>query len=95
MDSAWLATRTGLPQNVVRVAGFGLLAIALVAFIAAGLGLVGIPLFKLVWQAAAITGSVASLLLLGFYWHPWLVLGVVIDAGAILGIALHWPAKIF
>jgi hypothetical protein len=95
IDKAWLASRLGLAPAAVRTPGSLLWAIALVGFVVAGLGLIGIPGLVSIWQAAAILGSIASLVLLIFYWHPWLVMAVLIDLSVLAGILVNWPAVLF
>jgi hypothetical protein len=58
-------------------------------FVVAGLGLVGVPGLSNVWQAAAVIAASLSLLLLVLYWHPWLVIGALLDL--VLFGALVWP----
>jgi len=94
-DPAWLAVKLGLPNSTVRGLGSALWLIALVGFSLAGLGLLGLPGLNQAWGAAAALGAAASLLLLGLYWHPWLVTAVVIDLAVLAGLWLHWPKFLF
>jgi len=95
IDSSWPASRLGLPAGVVRIAGWVLLMAALVGYVAAGLGLLGLPGLSAIWQGSAILASLASLVLLAFYWHPWLVMGGVISLGILVAIQVHWPQALF
>jgi hypothetical protein len=95
VDATWPASRLGLPPAVVRTFGWLLWLIVVAAYMAAGLGLVGLPGLNSIWQGAAVTGSVASLILLGFYWHPWLVAGVVIDLALLVALRTWWPQTLF
>jgi len=63
----------GLALVATTVAGFALAAVASLGLVPAGLWPVGVGL-----------GSIASIVLLAIFFHPWLVLGVVID------VALLW-----
>ncbi len=94
-DPAWLASKLGLSNSLVRGIGCALWVLTLVGFALAGLGLLGVPVINQFWTTSAILGSIASLLLLVFYWHPWLVMGPVIDLAVLAGIALHWPKFLF
>lgn len=94
-DSAWLVSRMGLSNNVVRGVGSALWLLTVAGFAVAGLGLLGIPGLNQIWQGSAILGAVASLFLLVFYWHPWLVAGVLINLAVLAGVALHWPKSLF
>lgn len=94
-DPAWLASRMGLSNNVVRGVGSALWLLTVAGFAVAGLGLLGIPGLNQIWQGSAILGATASLILLVFYWHPWLIAGVLINLAVFTGLALHWPKSLF
>lgn len=94
-DPAWLAVKLGMPNSIVRGLGSALWLVTLVGFSLAGLGLLGLPGFSQIWSAAAVLGAAASLLLLGLYWHPWLVMGGVINLAVVIGLWLHWPKFLF
>jgi hypothetical protein len=62
------------------VAGFGLAAVAALVLAPAG-----------VWTAGVVVGAIASLALLGLFFHPWLVLGVAIDLVLLYAVlAVRW-----
>ncbi len=94
-DPAWLAFRMGLSNNVIRWVGSALWLLTVAGFGLGGLGLLGIPGLNQIWQGGAILGAAASLILLGFYWHPWLIAGVLINLAVFAGLALHWPKSLF
>lgn len=94
-DPAWLAVKSGLPNSIVRGLGSALWLITLAGFSLAGLGLLGLPGLSQVWGAAAALGAAVSLLLLGLYWHPWLVMAIVINLAVLAGLWLHWPKFLF
>jgi hypothetical protein len=85
----------GLSNNVVRGLGSALWLLTVAGFALAGLGLLGVPGLNQIWQGTAILGATASLLLLAFYWHPWLIAGVLINLAVYAGLALHWPKSLF
>ena len=76
MGNLWLST--------------GLWAVAMVAFLAAGFGLLGVPRLGAWWRALTLHGAVASLLLLALYRHPALGVGIVIDL-ALVFMAFRLP----
>lgn len=94
-DSTWLVSRMGLSNKVVRGIGSALWLLTVAGFAVAGLGLLGIPGLNQIWQGGALLGAAASLTLLVFYWHPWLVAGVLINLAVLAGLALHWPKSLF
>ncbi len=94
-DPAWLVSKMGISNNVVRGVGSALWLLTVAGFSLAGLGLLGVPGLNQLWQGSAFLGAAASLLLLAFYWHPWLVAGVLINLAVFAGLALHWPKSLF
>ncbi len=95
IDSAWPISRMGLSQTLVRTAGWVLWLAIMILFVAAGLGLFGIPGLSALWQSLAAIGAVLSLTLLVLYWHPWLVLGVALNIGILAGVYLGWFTQWF
>ena len=86
-ERAWLVTRLGLDPALLRW-----LALALVPITVAGYGLAALvalgALPTAIWPAAIVIGSVASLGVLAACFHPWLLLGVVID------VSLLWASLV-
>ncbi len=93
VDSAWPISRFGLGDSLVRTIGWMLWLVSLVFFIVAAIGLLGFPGLSAAWQTFAVIGSALSLLLLGLYWHPWLVVGVVINLGILAGVYSGWLTR--
>ena len=94
-DPAWLASKWGLSNGLVRGLGSALWLLTLAGFSAAGLALLFAPGAQTFWSLSAAVGAAASLLLLAFYWHPWLVAGVLINAAVLAGLLLHFPKILF
>jgi hypothetical protein len=94
-DPHWLASRLNLPSEIVLTAGWVLWVAVVVGFSLSGIGLLGLPGLNTIWQGTAIFGAAASLVLLAFYWHPWLVIGVVIDVAMLASIWQQWPVTLF
>lgn len=81
--------------------------VAMVGFVAAGAGLIGMPQLDRRWRPLAIAASLASLTLLALYPHAVLLIGAAIDAvvlidnlpfaheivGRKLGLMLHPPHR--
>ena len=95
IDPHWLASKMGLAPDAVRTLGSLLWVLTVIGFAIAGLALIFFPAQVAVWQATAILGASASLLLLVFYWHPWLPAGVLINLAVFASLALHWPAALY
>jgi len=95
VDPNWLAVKSGLSNNLIRGIGSALWLLTLLGYTVMGLGLAGVPGLNQIWQAAALLGAGASTLLLVFFWHPWLILGLLINVTVFIGLALHWPKSLF
>jgi hypothetical protein len=95
MDGTWPASRLGLADGFVRTAGWVLWMAALALFVAAGAGLLGVPGLNAIWQFLAASAAVVSLFLLVFYWHPWLVVGILLNISILVGVLTGWFMRWF
>ncbi len=87
LDHSWLLTRIGLDASIGRGIGVALLLVLLAGYATAALGALGV-LGPAAFAAGIAVGSSASLLMLALFFHPWLIVGVVLDLvllGAVLG----------
>ena len=51
-----------------------------------------VPGLSDIWQAAAGFAVAVSLILLILFWHPWVIVGIIIDIGlGVLSLAGKWP----
>jgi hypothetical protein len=78
LTRSWLLTSLGMDASVTRALGVGLLLVLSLGYAAATLVMMGV-LPERLFAAGIIVGAIASLMLLGLFFHPWLVLGAVID----------------
>ena len=79
LSRSWLLSPLGLDGDLSRALGVLLLVVTVVTFsiaAASAAGVVGQTLFA----PAVGAGAIASLALLVLFFHPWLVLGIAIDA---------------
>ncbi|MBL8159266.1 hypothetical protein JNJ66_02310 [Candidatus Saccharibacteria bacterium] len=84
----WFAQLAG---GLAGPLGLALTLIVVTSFVLAGLGVLSVPGLGGMWKLAATVGAVASTVLLVLYWHPWLVLGLVINAVLLYGLhILQW-----
>lgn len=92
-NSAWLVTAMGLDRAAVRAFGALLWMAATAGFVAAGLGVMGVPVLHDWWRPLAVASVVASLPLFVLFWHPWLVVGAALDVAImVLLLWVHWPS---
>ncbi len=76
---SWALSPLGLDASVTRTVGITLLVAVLVGYVAAALAVLGILPGSL-FVAGIVVGSVASIVMLALFFHPWLVFGFAIDA---------------
>ena len=76
---SWLLSPLGLDANATRIVGVVLILVTLAGFAVAALSTLGI-LGGDLFAPGVVAGSIASIALLAAFFHPWLVLGVGIDA---------------
>jgi hypothetical protein len=79
-----------LSETTVRAVAMALIAVTLAAFVAAALGLLGVPGLAQAWGGLAIAGSLASLAVTVLLWHPWFVAGPIIDVAIVAAVVLGW-----
>lgn len=90
-DKGWFA---GIAGSAAKPIGSTLAVIVIISFILAGLSIFGFPGLAGLWKIFTIIGAVSSLLLLALFWHPWLILGILINLLLLYGaVKLRWPFK--
>ena len=70
----------GLSARGVAAVGGILLVLTVLGFIVAGAGIILAPQLYPTWSSLAVGAALTSLVLLITFWHPWLVIGVFLDA---------------
>ena len=82
----------GLSKAGSHFLGLILAALAALGFIASGLGLFGVPFLATSWRAITVDSAVISALLILLFWHPLLVIGLIVDAAILASpLWLQWP----
>ena len=80
LDQSWVLSRFDVSPHLTRVLGLALTAVTFAALTSAAMSITGVIPTEL-WPPAVALGAGTSLALLVLFFHPWLVLGVVIDVG--------------
>ena len=78
---SWFLTRLGFSSKAIAITGISLVALATIGFVLAGLGVLGVAGLAGVWLQLGVASAAVSLFLLAIFWHPWLVVGILIDIG--------------
>lgn len=90
---SWLLPQLGLKPAAIRWIGILLVVFTTLGFVLAGLGVFGVPGLAELWRTIAVVSAVLSLLLLLLFWHPWIILGGLIDVGIIFSLVwADWPS---
>ena len=84
---SWLVTGLGVDPALVRSIGMALVILTVASLVAAALSTLGWVMPEAWWPTLVSMGALISALTLAVFFHPWLVLGLVID-GALLWAAL-------
>lgn len=87
MERSWLIA-AGLDPAVVRAIGTGLAVATIALLVGAALSTLGWIVPAAWWSSLTVGGAVASVLMLAAFFHPWLSVGLAIDA------ALVWAALV-
>lgn len=82
---SWVLTPLGLGATVTHAVGVVLLVVILAGYVVAALSVIGL-LPAGAFVPGIVVGSVASIAMLGLFFHPWLVLGLVIDAALLWAV---------
>jgi hypothetical protein len=87
---SWLLSPVSLEGDTSRVLGIALIALVIVGFGLATLATLGV-LGSATFGPGIVLGAVASLVLLGAFYHPWLTFGLVIDVVLVWAVTVaHW-----
>ena len=91
-----LLSRIGMKANAIRWTGIILVGLSTLGFVFVGLGVLGVAGLDAIWRTVSVFSASVSLLLLVLFWHPWLVLGILIDIFVLISVLfLHWPSEMF
>ena len=82
---SWLLTPLGMGTDLTRLLGITFVALTIAGFALAAL--VALQLLPVaIWAPAIVVGAIASLALLILFFHPWLIIGLVIDVVLLWGV---------
>lgn len=85
LSHSWILTPLGVQPERARVLGMALVAATIGGFALAAIAGLGL-LPAAIWPPGAAVGAIASVALLLLFFHPWLVLGLVIDLGLLWAV---------
>jgi hypothetical protein len=88
LTRSWLVTGLQLDPRLVRTLGTALVAGTATLLVAAGLATAGWLIPASWWEGLVLSGAGLSILTLGFFFHPWLVVGLAIDAALLWAVVV-------
>ncbi|MER7172168.1 hypothetical protein [Streptomyces mesophilus] len=89
---SWALAVAGLPQARAGRVSIGLASVAAMLYVIAGAAAAS---GAADWPTAAVSAAVVGLALKILWFHPWLSLGVLLDAGVLLAVYAYWPASLY
>ena len=87
LERSWVLSRVDAASQSTRPLGLALTAATVVALTCGAMSLAGFLPWAL-WPPVVAIGAGTSLALLVLFFHPWLVLGIVIDLGLLAAVFL-------
>ena len=80
LGHSWSVARAGVASGPVRKVGLVLVGLTVVGYMLAGLATVGVLIPSEWWPNLVVLATSASVLLLGLFFQPGLLLGLAVDA---------------
>ena len=93
LDRSWVLSRADTPAEV-RLIGLALTSVTFATFTLAAMSIAGVVPASLA-AVALVLGAGSSIALLVLFFHPWLMLGLVIDITLLLAVTVaEWSPTI-
>jgi hypothetical protein len=89
LTSSWLLTPLGVRGATIRVPAAALCVVALIGFVAAGAGVLGVPGMSAIWRPLVTISAFASLAVLILLFRSWFTVGVALDVGLLAGTLVY------
>ena len=90
LTRSWLVTAAGLDPATARIVGIAMVSVTVVLIVASAMATAGWIVAGEWWPPLVTAGAVSSVLTLALFFHPWLLLGLAIDATLLLAVLNGW-----
>jgi len=95
MGESWLLTPLGIESEPVLIIVRVFWLLAMVGFVVAGLGVLGVPVIHEWRWILAIVAVAISLLMISIYFHPFYIIGIALDIGILVTLlSSRWLSTI-
>lgn len=96
LGRSWLVPALGVDPGVARTVGTALAIATVALMVAAALSTLGWIVPADAWPTLTVAGATASAVTLALFFHPWILLGIAIDAILVWTVvAAGWtPARL-
>jgi hypothetical protein len=92
LGRSWILSPLGVDPGIVRMLGLALVVATVGGLALAALAALGVA--PALWAPGVVVGTAASIAVLVLFFHPWLVLGLAIDAAFLwLALAQQWSPE--
>ncbi|TDB37912.1 MAG: hypothetical protein D9V44_07640 [Actinobacteria bacterium] len=82
-----------IPEKVLGPLAAVLVVLIVVSFTLAALGMFGVPVLAQIWRLPATVGAVLSLIMCVVFWHPWFIMGPLLDVAILAAVVMGWPSR--
>jgi len=90
-NRSWALATAHVAEQPARTFSAAVSVMAGVLFLLSGVALLA---DSSLWVPLAASGAVLGFVLKGLYFHPWLIVGVLIDVGVLWAAAAAWPPSL-
>ncbi|MGH2826182.1 MAG: hypothetical protein ACRDKF_04345 [Actinomycetota bacterium] len=90
-NNSWAFAAVHVAERPARIFGMRVSWLTALLFTGAGIALL---VHSSLWVSIAVCAAVLGLLLKGLFFHPWLIIGVLIDIGFVWAATAGWPASL-
>ena len=90
-NHSWALAAMHVAERPTRTLGVRLSWLTALLFAGAGIALL---VHNSLWVSIAVCAAALGLLVKGLFFHPWLILGILIDIGVLWAAAADWPRSL-
>jgi hypothetical protein len=89
---SWVLATVRVAEYPARAVAVSLASVTTILYVIAGMA---VAMDSGRWAIAAVAAAASGLVLKAIWFHPWLIVGVLLDVGVILAVAQEWPGSLY